>query len=183
MNAVFEGCVLCGAPAGCTVPIRAAVEAAAMNTSRLAATTRSAPPTTSGRTTCAPASRPGLAIMVSQKLAVTGLLAKSRFSLSLLDNFSNRFLSACPRACNTLRNWDVMTAGNLYSSTLQGRDVRKHTDAAGLLLLHCDAFLIDRLVTSLGLFAEAQNLVLHLISALAHTDVAQVQKSPSEASA
>ena len=50
-------------------------------------------------------------------------------------------------------------------------------------MLQCDAFLIDRLVTSLGLFAEAQNLVLRLDPALAHTDFAQVQTSTAEASA
>ena len=52
-----------------------------------------------------------------------------------------------------------MMAGDFRSGALQGMDVHKRTDAAGLLLLHCNAFLIDRLVTSLGLLAEAQNLV------------------------
>lgn len=83
--------VLCGVPAGCIVPTRAAVEAAAMSTSELAAT-RSAPSTTSGRTTCAAASIPGLAIMATQQLAVTGLLASSEgFSVRMRHNAWHTF--------------------------------------------------------------------------------------------
>lgn len=52
-----------------------------------------------------------------------------------------------------------MMVGNFESSALRGMDIHKHTDEA---ILHCNASLMDPLVTSLGLLAEAQNLVLHL---------------------